>query len=115
MEEKHQPVPDQPVGGKMFAEDQFVDLVPFPVEFESAEEALTTYNDIGLWHKCQFKLLSRTNNDCGTSHGFTLACARRGNVRTPSTLSATKVTQGLQLKDCGEVPCNVAVRFRWHQ
>ena len=101
-------------GGKVFPEDQFVDLVPFPVEFENPDDALTEYNALGIWHKVQFKVLSISKRpDTGITAGFSLCCAKRGNCRTPQN-SALKVNQGLVLKDTGEVPCPVVIRFRWN-
>ena len=50
-------------GGKLFKEEHFVDLVPFPTEFRNEDEALLSYNDFGIWHKVQFKILSRTKNE----------------------------------------------------
>ncbi len=29
----------------------FVNLAPFPIEFNSPEEALNVYNEYGLWNK----------------------------------------------------------------
>ena len=82
-------------GGKFFRDDRFVDLVPFAVEFDTPDEALMSYNETGLWHKVQFKILSRSKNDAGVPHGFSLCCIKRGGVRTPSSNSAKQVTQGL--------------------
>ena len=70
-------------------------MVPFPVEFDSPDDALLSYNELGLWHKVQFKMLSRSKNDAGIPHGFSICCVKRGGVRTPSNASACKVTQGL--------------------
>jgi len=37
-------------GHQMFRADRFVDLVAWPTDFSSEEDAITTYNDFGLWH-----------------------------------------------------------------
>jgi len=98
-----------------------VDIVPWPVEFDDEDMALESYNGFGLWHKIQFKLMSLTrNSESGVVHGFTLACSRRGccNKNTSIGNGATSGTsvsgQILQLRDSGEVPCPVTVRFRWN-
>ena len=31
------------------------------------------YNEVGLWHKVQFKMLSRSKSDAGAPHGFSLS------------------------------------------
>ena len=69
-------------GGKLFKEEHFVDLVPFPTEFKSEEEALMSYNDFGIWHKVQFKILSRTRTESGILSGFNICCVRRGQSRS---------------------------------
>ena len=69
-----------------------MDLVPFPVEFDSADEALMTYNEVGLWHKVQFKMLSRSKSDAGAPHGFSLCCIKRGGIRTPANATTNRVT-----------------------
>ncbi|CAI2385530.1 unnamed protein product [Moneuplotes crassus] len=82
-----------------------VDLMKFPIEFKTEEEALKKYNEIGLLQKIQFKVINRSKENDKIMR-FTLCCYKRKTV-------TKKIDLGLQLKEveCGN--CPVAVRFRW--
>jgi hypothetical protein len=88
--------------------DRFTDLVHFPSQFKTVDEALQAYNEYGAWQKVQFKVLSKTQNQ-GLTTGFTLACSMHGKSSKQVT------TQGLQLRSTGEVPCPVQIKFRWNK
>ena len=62
------------------------------MEFDSLEDCLLKYNEIGLWHKVQFKMLSNSRSENGIPHGFSICCVKRGGVRNPSNQSANQVT-----------------------
>ena len=56
--------------------NNFVNIAPFPTEFASPEDALTSYNEYGLWNKMQFKMgYKRFGKGKGNMYCFHLICA----------------------------------------
>ena len=54
----------------------YVNLAPFPSEFKTPEEALTAYNEYGLWHKVQFKIgFKKFTKGMKDMYCFHLVCA----------------------------------------
>jgi hypothetical protein len=57
--------------------------------------------------------LSRNRGPDGVMTGFSLCCAKRGNVRSTASGECSHVNQGLQLTDSGLTSCPVVIKFRW--
>eukprot|EP00347_Sterkiella_histriomuscorum_P007670 403348024 len=72
-----------------YNQEQFVDFSRFPCRFANEEEALQTYNAMGLPYKIQFKKFQRQRDENGQVIKFMLCCHRKA------------------------IYCPVQVRFRW--
>ena len=85
----------------------FVDLTDFPSEFPSERDAFHKYNEMGLIHRIQFKIVNRKRDDKGKVHRFTLWWYKRKTV-------PKRINHGIKMKEteCSNWP--VSVRFRWH-
>lgn len=95
----------------IYPEHRYTNLLSYPNQFKSLDDALYEYNQIGAFNNVQFKLLSKRIEKGETlPTSFTLACAVHGNagIRTHKN-----VKQGLNLKAEKEQPCPVHVKFRY--
>lgn len=65
------------LGHKFIDPALFVDFTHFPLEFNTLEDCLQSYNKLGLCLKIQFKKYNIRRNDNGFVVQFSLCCASR--------------------------------------
>eukprot|EP00347_Sterkiella_histriomuscorum_P023960 403332789 len=105
-----QPMQSHPQQLSTMKKEGFVNLVSFPSEFTTEDNALLAYNNYGQWHKVQFKIGYRSRNLEGQVIGFGLACTKRQFKSI-----GKNIDQGLQLRDDCNLNCPVMVKFKWRE
>lgn len=55
-------------------QNKYVDFQDWPLEFESQQSALDTYNRLGLPHRIMFKIANHEKDASGVSLRFKLIC-----------------------------------------
>ncbi|CAI2359717.1 unnamed protein product [Moneuplotes crassus] len=89
------------------SETYSVDFRHFPIYFQTDEEALQTYNSLGLIKKLQFKKCGARRDENGFINQFTIACHMRNTKKY-------RYDTKLVLRDgISAMLCPVIARFKW--
>ena len=88
----------------------FVDLTTWPKTVKNIDDALSTYNDIGLLKKIQFKKMSCRRDENGLMISFTIWWYRRATTKLD-----WKIRQGIKIKGTTLTMCPVKVLFRYNK